>query len=609
MAKRTTTANRKPQTTAQRLGSVIKSARDIMRKDKGLNGELDRLPQLTWILFLKLLDDVEKIREEEAILAGTIAKYKPTIEAPYRWRDWAANDEGMSGEELQRFISQDEVTLRDGTKCLGLFPYLRGLQSKTGRDRQDIIREVFRGISNRMESGALLRDVVNKVNEIHFDRSEEVNILSDFYESMLKEMRDAAGDSGEFYTPRAVVAFMVKAIAPEVGETIHDPACGTAGFLVAAYKYLREKCQPKDWKILQSSLSGIEAKSLPLMLAQMNLLLNGVEYPDVERKNSLSTPINQIGVKDQVDVILTNPPFGGEEEAKIKENFDPKMQTAETILLFLQLIMRLLKSQSKPGRAGVVVSNGMLSGEDVCAKVKEKLLLEYNLHTIVRLPNGVFSPYTNIPTNLLFFDASSTTQEIWFYEVPFPEGQKSFTKTRPMQESNFDECLLWWNNRIENEQSWKYNFKEVYDNAKSEAQLHWDKAKRAEVNASLNAKTAKELDTKIQNANSTLLDFVPARQQTEIKQKIRNLKDEQTQVRAEERQQREIAKEEQAKGDSLYWRIYNLDQKNPNSQNDFEHLSPEQLISDIWSKEQRILEILNEIKSVLQTKPPGEESL
>ncbi|WP_219898766.1 HsdM family class I SAM-dependent methyltransferase [Phormidesmis priestleyi] len=176
-----------------------------------------------------------------------------------------------------------------------------------------------------------------------------------------------------------MVAFMVKAIAPQVGETIHDPACGTAGFLVSAYKYLREKCQPKDWKILQSSLSGIEAKSLPLMLAQMNLLLNGVEYPDVERKNSLGTPINQIGVKDQVDVILTNPPFGGEEEAKIKDNFDPKMQTAETALLFLQLIMRLLKSQPNPGRARIVVPNGTLFGDGVSAKIKEKLLTEYIL--------------------------------------------------------------------------------------------------------------------------------------------------------------------------------------------------------------------------------------
>ncbi|PSB17528.1 SAM-dependent DNA methyltransferase [Phormidesmis priestleyi ULC007] len=551
MAKRTTSSNSKPQTTAQRLGSVIKSARDIMRKDKGLNGELDRLPQLTWILFLKLLDDVERIREEEAVLAGTIAKYKPTIEPPYRWRDWASHDEGISGEELQRFISNDEATLRDGTKCLGLFPYLRGLQSKTGRDRQDIIREVFRGISNRMESGALLRDVVNKVNEIHFDKSEEVSILSDFYESMLKEMRDAAGDSGEFYTPRAVVAFMVKAIAPQVGETIHDPACGTAGFLVAAYKYLREKCQPKDWKILQSSLSGIEAKSLPLMLAQMNLLLNGVEYPDVERKNSLGTPINQIGVKDQVDVILTNPPFGGEEEAKIKDNFDPKMQTAETALLFLQLIMRLLKSRS--GRAGIVVPNGTLFGDGVSAKIKEKLLTEYNLHTIVRLPNGVFAPYTSIPTNLLFFDASGATEEIWYYEVPLPEGRKSFSKTKPMQESDFDGCFAWWNDRTENTQAWKYDFKAAYDKAKSEAQPHWDAARKAEANANRNAKRVKELETQIQNINASLLDFASVKQQAKVKQEIQDLKEEQKQTQVEERQEREIAKQKQTKGDSLYW--------------------------------------------------------
>lgn len=601
---RTTSSNSKAQTTAQRLGSVIKSARDIMRKDKGLNGELDRLPQLTWILFLKLLDDVEKIREEEAVLAGTIAQYKPMIEPPYRWRDWASHDEGISGEELQRFISNDEVTLRDGTKCLGLFPYLRDLQSKTGRDRQDIIREVFKGISNRMESGALLRDVVNKVNQIHFDKSEEVNILSDFYESMLKEMRDAAGDSGEFYTPRAVVAFMVKAIAPQVGETIHDPACGTAGFLVAAYKYLREKCQPKDWKILQSSLSGIEAKSLPLMLAQMNLLLNGVEYPDVERKNSLATPINQIGVKDQVDVILTNPPFGGEEEAKIKDNFDPKMQTAETALLFLQLIMRLLKSRS--GRAGIVVPNGTLFGDGVSAKIKEKLLTEYNLHTIVRLPNGVFAPYTSIPTNLLFFDASGATEEIWYYEVPLPEGRKSFSKTKPMQESDFDGCFAWWNDRTEDTQAWKYDFKAAYDKAKSEAQPHWDAARKAEANANRNAKRVKELETQIQNTNASLLGLASAKQQVKVKQQIQDLKEEQKQAQAEERQEREIAKQEQTKGDSLYWCVYNLDQKNPTAQNDFEHLPPEQLVADIWKKEQRILEILGEIKDVLQTKPSKE---
>lgn len=589
MAKRTKTSNDTPITTAQRLGSVIKSARDIMRKDKGLNGELDRLPQLTWILFLKLLDDTEKIREDDAVLEGAIADYQPVIDPPYRWRDWAANDEGMSGDDLQRFISNDEVTLRDGTQCMGLLPYLRSLQSQTGRDRKDVIREVFKGISNRMESGALLRDMVNKVNLIHFDSSEEVNILSNLYESMLKEMRDAAGDSGEFYTPRPVVRFMVKVLDPKLGDTIHDPACGTGGFLVAAYEHLKQHCQPRDWKLLRSCLSGVEAKSLPYMLAQMNLLLHGVEYPDVERKNSLATSLNKLGVKDQVDVILTNPPFGGEEEKSIKDNFSPDTQTSETALLFLQLIMRLLKRQPKPGRAGVVVPNGTLFGDGVCAKIKQKLLTQYNLHTIVRLPNGVFSPYTSIPTNLLFFDASGPTQEIWYYEVALPEGRKTFSKTKPMVDGDFDECLAWWHHRTENERAWKYDFRTVYDKAKAEAQPHWDAARQAEAIANQSARQIKELESQIQQAATTKQE--------------KTLKQQQKQLQATEREQRELAKREQATGDSLYWYIYNLDQKNPNAKTDFEHLPPEQLVADIWQKEQRILEILSEIKDVLKTKP------
>ncbi|MBW4474710.1 MAG: type I restriction-modification system subunit M [Stenomitos rutilans HA7619-LM2] len=592
MAKRKTSSET-PVTTAQRLGSVIKSARDIMRKDKGLNGELDRLPQLTWILFLKLLDDTEKIREEEAVLEGTSAAYEPVIDAPYRWRDWAADDEGMSGDDLQRFISNDEATLRDGTTCAGLLPYLRSLQSQTGRDRKDVIREVFKGVSNRMESGALLRDVVNKINTIHFDSSEEVNILSSLYESMLKEMRDAAGDSGEFYTPRPVVRFMVKALDPQLGDTIHDPACGTAGFLVEAYDHLKQQCQPKDWKLLRTSLSGVEAKSLPYMLAQMNLLLRGVEYPDVERKNSLATALNQLGVKDQVDVILTNPPFGGEEEESIKKSFPPDTQTSETALLFLQLIMRLLKRQPQPGRAGVVIPNGTLFGDGVCAKIKEKLLTQYNLHTIVRLPNGVFSPYTSIPTNLLFFDASGPTQTIWYYEVALPEGKKNYSKTKPMQDGDFEACLTWWHDRTEHEQAWTYDFGAIYQTAKAEAQPHWDAVKQAEAIANQAVRQSKELETQIQQADTP--------------KQIQTLKQRQKKLQTTEREQREFAKREQATGDSLYWYIYNLDQKNPNAQTDFEHLPPEQLVADIWQKEQRILEILSEIKDVLKTKPSAEE--
>jgi type I restriction enzyme M protein len=600
MPKRTTSQTNKPVTTAQRLGSVIKSARDIMRKDKGMNGELDRLPQFTWILFLKLLDDAEKVREEEAFLQGTLDKYKPLIESPYRWRDWAADDEGMSGDDLLKFINNDEVTLRDGTKSPGLFAYLRSLQSTTGRDRKDVIRQVFNDVTNRMISGALLRDVVNKVNEIHFDKSEEVNILSNLYESMLKEMRDAAGDSGEFYTPRPVVRFMVKVLNPKLGETIHDPACGTAGFLVEAYENLKAQCQPKDWGILQSSLSGIEAKPLPFMLAQMNLLLHGVEYPDVERKNSLARAINQIGVKDQVDIILTNPPFGGEEEAKIKENFPPEMQTSETALLFIQLIMRLLKRQPKPGRAGIVVPNGTLFGAGLCAKVKEKLLTEFNLHTIVRLPNGVFAPYTGIPINLVFFDASGPTEDIWYYELTLSDGRKNYSKTKPIQDDEFNNCLDWWNNREESDHTWKYPFRETYDQAKTEAQPHWDAAREAEALANQYTKKAKELNGQIQMLNASTLDFAPPKQNKAIRDQIQALKGEQTEAREKEEEQRLIAKESQVKGDTIYWPIFNLDKKNPNAQDDFDHLPPEQLVADIWAKEQRILELLVEIRKDLE---------
>ena len=597
MAKQTKKQNDKPVTTAQKLGSVIKSVRDIMRKDKGLNGELDRLPQLTWILFLKLLDDSEKLREIEAELEGK--EYKPTIEAPYRWRDWAADDEGMSGDQLKNFINNDEVTLPDGTSCKGLFAYLRGLQSKTGRDRPDVIAKVFKGIDNRMSSGALLRDVINKVNEIHFDDSEEMNILSTFYESMLKEMRDAAGDSGEFYTPRSVIRFMVQVMEPKLGETLFDPACGTAGFLVEAYEYLKKQCSAKDWQILQSSILGGEAKSLPYLLSQMNLLLHGFEYPAIDDKNSLRHPLTELGIKDQVDIILTNPPFGGEEENQIQKNFPPTKQTKETALLFLQLIMTLLKRKPQPGRAGVVIPNGVLFGDGICARIKEELLKDFNLHTIVRLPNGVFAPYTSIPTNLLFFDRSGRTEEIWYYELPLPEGRKTYTKTKPLQDDEFADCLAWWKNREENESAWKYNFREVYEQAIALATPHWEAAKIAEETANQNAKTVKELAEKVQILQKSILDFSPQVEIARIKDQIEALKDKLRQVQQEERRQREIVKDEQSKGDAIYWPIYNLDRKNPNNQQDFEHLPPEQLLADILNKDQRVTEIMAEIQQVL----------
>ncbi len=505
--------SKQPLTTSQQLGSLIKSARDIMRKDKGLNGDLDRLPMLTWVMFLKFLDDLERIRKEEAVISDE--RFRPAIEPPYRWRDWAAKEDGVTGEELIAFINNDEAVRPGGKRGPGLFAYLRNLQGANGGDRRDVIATVFKGTINRMINGYLLRDVVNKVNGIHFTSSEEIHTLGHLYESMLKEMRDAAGDSGEFYTPRAVVRFMVDAIDPRLNETILDPACGTGGFLVEAFGHLEKQCQTvKDRKLLQTrSISGCEAKPLPYLLSQMNLLLHGLESPQIDPGNALRFPLKEIGDRDRVDIIITNPPFGGEEERGILSNFPEDKQTAETALLFLQLIMKKLKRPGKGsergGRAGVVVPNGTLFGDGVCARIKEELLREFNLHTIVRLPNGVFAPYTSIPTNLLFFDRSGPTKEVWYYEQPLPEGKKNYTKTQPIQFEEFRPILTWWKNRKKNGQAWKVPVKSIVKNG------------------------------------------------------------------------------------------FNLDIKNPDGKEDFEHMPPERLVEDIVNKEERILEIMSEIRQIL----------
>jgi len=450
-----------PKTTAQQLSSIIKSARDIMRKDKGLSGDLDRLPMLTWIMFLKFLDDMEQIREDEALLAG--GTFRPIIEPPYRWRDWATDEGGITGDELIAFINQDEAVRPDGARGPGLFAYLRGLQSTNGDERRDVVATVFGGVINRMINGYLLRDVINKVNGINFAASEEMHTLSYLYETMLKEMRDAAGDSGEFYTPRPVVKLMVAVTDPRLGEVLEDPACGTGGFLVESYEHLKKQCQTvEDWHTLQQeSILGGEAKPLPYLLGQMNLLLHGLESPCITFGNSLTTPLREIGNRQRVDVILTNPPFGGEEEPGIQNNFPDDRRTAETALLFLQLLMRKLRRPPRPGRAAVVVPNGTLFADGVAARIKEHLLKNFNLHTVVRLPNGVFAPYTSIPTNLLFFDGSGPTKEIWYYEHPLPEGRKNYTKTKPLRYEEFEPLLQWWDEREENERAWKVPVDEV----------------------------------------------------------------------------------------------------------------------------------------------------
>lgn len=437
--------------TRESLSSTIKTIRNIMRKDKGLNGDADRLPMLTWLMLLKFLDDAEETHRTIAELAGK--PYHSVIEAPYRWRDWAGPGNGLTGDELKAFINQDEAMRPNGTRGAGLFAYLK---TRSG-GRGDVVSNVFRELQNRMVSGYLLRDVVNHVNEISFTSNESIHTLSHLYESMLREMRDASGDSGEFYTPRPVVKFIVDMLDPKLGEKVLDPACGTGGFLVESYEHMKSQARAAEhYRVLQEeSIFGNEAKPLPYLLAQMNLVLHGVESPNITIGNSLAVKLAELGDAERVDVIATNPPFGGEEERSIQDGFPADKRTSETALLFLQLIMRRLRRQPRPGRAAVVVPNGVLFGDGICARIKQELLRDFNLHTIVRLPSGVFEPYTPIPTNLLFFDRTAPTRDIWFFELPGPVGRRKYSKLNPLTFAEFDSCKTWWHSRSETADAWK----------------------------------------------------------------------------------------------------------------------------------------------------------
>lgn len=434
-------------TSRQSLSATIRSARDIMRKDAGLNGDADRIPQLAWLLFLKAFDDLERKREI------TERDYRPAVVPPYRWRDWAADAvDGATGDALIRFVASD------------LLPYLRSLRGTADLDPRDVLAAVFKETFNRMLSGYLLRDVVNLVDRVNFTSTDDIHTMGHLYESMLREMSDAAGDAGEFYTPRPLVRFIVQQVDPQVGESILDPAAGTGGFLVEALEHVRPSASSgTQWRSLQRNLRGIEKKPLPYLLGMMNLLLHEVEQPNIRRDNALATPIAQIGTKARVNVIVTNPPFGGEEESSIQGNFPISTRTGATELLFLQVIERSLKDG---GRAGLVLPNGVLYGDGVAARVKERLLRECEVHTIVRLPPGIFAPYTPIPTNLVFFDKTGPTREVWFYDQPLPEGRKGYSKTRPIQFEEFAACQAWWGGRsrrgrVETDRAWRVPFADI----------------------------------------------------------------------------------------------------------------------------------------------------
>ena len=505
-----------PLTTTGKLNAIVKSARDIMRKDKGLNGDLDRIPQLTWILFLKFLDDMEKIHETEHNL--TNKEYVPLIESPYRWRDWAVKDDGITGPEIISFVNNDEADLPNGQRGTGLLTYLQSLHGEDEFGKKDVIASVYRGVANRMLNGYLLRDVINKINLINLSSSEEIHTLSHIYETILKQLRDSAGDSGEFYTPRSVVKFIVEVMNPKLGDTILDPACGTGGFLVESYIHLKKQCKTtKQREILQTkSVQGVEAKSLPYLLCQMNLLLHGIELPNIDPLNGLRFPLREIGDKERVDLVLTNPPFGGEEEKGILSNFPDDKQTNETALLFLQLIMRKIKrkkGKQNPGRCAMIMPNGILFGDKTTALIRQDLLSNFNLHTIVRLPDGVFAPYTPIPTNILFFEHGTPTDEIWFYELPVSDGRKQFTKTKPIQYEDFLPLIKWWKNKKKNKFAWKVKLSTL-KNKGYDLDLHHPKHSKdekllppKEMITKINKKI-KDVSTGLENLDTLLKNYV-----------------------------------------------------------------------------------------------------
>jgi type I restriction enzyme M protein len=424
------------------IGGVIKSIRDIFRKDPGLSGDAQRIEQLGWLIFLKLFDDKDK---EKELLNS---KYKSPIPKEFQWRNWAGDDEGMTGDALINFVNNK------------LFPSLKNLKIGTDDKLGFIIRNVFDGTNNYMKSGITFRQAINKLNEIDFNSSKEHHIFNAIYEDILQGLATKK-DTGEFYTPRAVTQFIVDMVNPKLGEKVTDPACGTAGFLVCAIDHLRKQVKNvADRKILQETIIGSELKPLPYMLSVVNLITHDIEIPQIENMDALSRELTSLKQKDKVDIIVANPPFGGVVGDGMETNFPLNYRTKESADLFLILFIQLLKDG---GRAGIVLPDGSLTGEGVKQRVRQKLLEDCNVHTIVRLPQSVFAPYATVNTNLIFFEKGKKTKDIWYYEHTLPEGAKAYNKTKPIRIEEFDTIKKWWKKREESEVCWKVSIDTIIE--------------------------------------------------------------------------------------------------------------------------------------------------
>lgn len=428
------------------ISGLVKSIRNIMRQDIGINGDAQRIEQLGWMLFLKIFSDNDKERK----LIND--KYVSPIPKEFHWikekGNWAGDDEGMTGEELLEFVDRK------------LFPTLRNLSLSTGNGRALIVREVFEGNHNYMKSGINIRKVLNKLNELDFNIAKDRHVFGEIYEGILKELQ-SAGDSGEYYTPRAVTQFITDMINPKLDEKVLDPACGTGGFITAAIEKLKGQANSiEERQLIQEKVSGWECKPLPYLLATTNLILHDIEVPNITYRDSLDKPLVNYTEKDRVNIILANPPFGGNVANNYERNFPKNYQVKESADLFLILMIHLLKDG---GRAGIVLPDGSLTGEGVKERIRQKLLEDCNLHTIIRLPNSVFQPYATVATNLLFFEKGKPTKEVWYYEHRLPEGYKAYSKTKPIQLKEFEPIKKWWKKRTESEISWKVNIKTIIE--------------------------------------------------------------------------------------------------------------------------------------------------
>ena len=576
------------------LSSTIKSIQDIMRKDDGVDGDAQRLGQLTWMLFLKVFDQREEEWEDDN------PKYASPLPDDMRWRNWAAYVADEAGKKAPQTPASEIIGFVNNR----LFPTLKELDANASPQHK-VIRSVFEDGNNYMKSGTQLLAVIEKLEEaINFHDFKTRANLGDMYEQLLNDLR-GAGNAGEFYTPRAITQFMADRVNPSLArrETVMDPACGTGGFLTAAIDHFRNQVSTKssaaDKAAIETLIRGIEKKQLPHLLCTTNMLLHGIDVPSqIEHKNTLGIGWNEWSTHDKVDCVITNPPFGGYEDDGVGSDYPADLRTRETADMFMALIVKKLLKEN--GRAAVVLPDGFLFGDGIKATLKKLLLRDCKLHTIVRLPKGVFAPYTTIKTNLLFFTKGATvddgsehfhTDTIWYYEHPYPPGYKSYSKTKPIRFEEFKPEQDWWGSeandfadRVESEFAWKVDFKTRREQAEAAAQPHWDRAEQL-------GKQASTLENRVRDLRDSIKGVSNAKQRQPVEDEIDTLRTQADSLRLQ-------ARDAQAAGDRLYWPIYNLDLKNPNAPEEETH-DPDVLLDKYKTLLGQIEETENRLKSEL----------